>query len=342
MPEPFCTVSIVEGVSLGEVFWKTPFAETCNLITFEQTGTVAQWAPLDVMESYGNAISEKGGAFSGAGFEEAGGIGCDLLNGLQKVRSGIEGNGASEGLKGRAIRPSMRSPDFVQRGVSRRQAVEVTGRLSIRAFVDVPDEFNNISPAAMGEAAPEVFPKVYPESRWVVPSMKRTGAGKLVIFCLEMRIQSIGGKDLPDGNTGFEEVEAVGVQDFLLSRPSLIGTWLPGVKFQEEFFVQLSEFPLGGRLQEFCRHHIEYSQISKTVLDQGFLERFAHQMWRRGLLQDMVEIGQQMISGERFQDKPRTYAGSQRDQFLGAHSFREPRIPTQNGSQDTLGIKVGA
>jgi hypothetical protein len=186
MPEPFCAVSIVEDVRLGEVFGKTPFAETRDLIAFEQAGTVAQRSPLNVMESYGNAVSEKRGVLSGAGFEEPGGTGSNLFDSLEKVRFRIKGQGTSEGLKGRANRPSMGSPDFVRRGVSRRQAVEVTGRLSIRAFVDVPDEFNDISPAAMGEAAPEVFCKVYPESRRVVPSMKRTGAGELVSFCLEM------------------------------------------------------------------------------------------------------------------------------------------------------------
>jgi len=132
--------------------------------------------------------------------------------------------------------------------------MEVSGGLRIRAFVDAPDELNSISAATMGEASPEVSFKVYSESGWVVPSMKRTGAGKLIVFRLEVRVESIGSKDLPDGNTGFEEAKTVVVHAFLLSRASLTWTWLPGVEFKEELFIQLSELSLGGDLQEFCSH----------------------------------------------------------------------------------------
>jgi hypothetical protein len=99
--------------------------------------------------------------------------------------------------------------------------IEVTGCLGIRAFMDASDELNSISAAAMGEAAPEVPFKVDSEGGWVVPSMKRTGAGELIIFCPEMGIESVCSKDLSDGNTGFEEVEAIGDHALLLSRAGL-------------------------------------------------------------------------------------------------------------------------
>ena len=67
------------------------------------------------MKPYGHAVSEEGGAFSGAGLEEPGGNGRDLLNSLKKVCLGIEDNGASEGLKGGTVGSSTGGPDFVQR-----------------------------------------------------------------------------------------------------------------------------------------------------------------------------------------------------------------------------------
>ena len=67
------------------------------------------------MQSYDNAVSEKRGAFSDACLEEPGSNGRDLLNSLEKVCLRVKDNGASEGLKGRAFRSSVWSPDFVQR-----------------------------------------------------------------------------------------------------------------------------------------------------------------------------------------------------------------------------------
>jgi hypothetical protein len=78
------------------------------------------------------------------------------------------------------------------------------------------------------------------------------------------------------------------------------------------------------------------------MLDQGLPERLSQEMRCCGLLQGMVEIGHEVLPGEGFQDESRTYPGSQRDQLLGAQSFGKSRIPTQNGSQDTLGVEVGA
>lgn len=115
MAEWLCPVGIVEDVRLGEVFGKAPFAEPCDLIAQEQAGTVAKWTRLDIMQPYGNAVFKERGALSGACFEEPGGNGRDLFNSLEKVRLRIEGNGASEGLKGRTIRSSIWSPDSVQR-----------------------------------------------------------------------------------------------------------------------------------------------------------------------------------------------------------------------------------
>jgi hypothetical protein len=113
VPETLSAVSIVEDVGLGEVFGKAPLAETCNLIAQEQAGTVAQRTALDVMKSYGNGVSEKRGAFGGARLEGSGGKGRDLLDSLEKVCVRIEGNGASKGLKGGAVRSSTSSSDFV-------------------------------------------------------------------------------------------------------------------------------------------------------------------------------------------------------------------------------------
>jgi len=117
---------------------------------------------------------------------------------------------------------------------------------------------------------------------------------------------------------------------------------LSGIEFKEELFVQLRELSLGGDLQKLCGHHIEYSQVTETMLDQCFLEWAGHEMLRCGLLQSMVEIGHEVLLAEGFQDKPRAYSGPQRAQLLRAHSFGKSRIPAQDGSQDTLGVEVGA
>lgn len=69
MPETLCPVSIVEDVGLGEVPGKAPLAETCDLIALEEAGSVAEGAALDVMKPYGDAVSEKRGAFGGARLE---------------------------------------------------------------------------------------------------------------------------------------------------------------------------------------------------------------------------------------------------------------------------------
>ena len=99
---------------------------------------------------------------------------------------------------------------------------EVAGCLGVRAFVDASDELNSITAATAGEATPEISFKVDPEGAGIISTMKRTGAGELIVFCPEMRVESISSKDLPDGNTGFEETKAVGVHAFLLSRTGLI------------------------------------------------------------------------------------------------------------------------
>jgi hypothetical protein len=174
--------------------------------------------------------------------------------------------------------------------------IEVAGCLGVRAFVDASDELNSITAATAGETTPEISFKVDPKGSGIVSSMKRTRAGELIAFCLETRIQSVDGKDLPDGNTGFKEAKAVGVHTFLLSRAGLICAGLPGVEFKEELFVQFSELSLGSGLQKLSGHHIEYSQVSETMLGKCFLERFCHEMRCCGLLQGMVEIGHQVLS----------------------------------------------
>jgi hypothetical protein len=62
----------------------------------------------------------------------------------------------------------------------------------------------------------------------------------------------------------------------------------------------------------------------------------------RGLLQGMVEISPEVLFGEGLQDESGSYSGSQGDQLACAQSLGKSRIPTQNGSQDALGVEVGA
>jgi hypothetical protein len=124
--------------------------------------------------------------------------------------------------------------------------------------VDAPYELNGISAAAGCETTPEVSFKVHAEGSGIISAMERTGAGELSVSHLEMRIKSVGGKDLADGDTVFEKAKAIGIHSLPPLRTGLMGAGLSGVEFKEELLVQLSELSLGGGFQELCSHQIEH------------------------------------------------------------------------------------
>jgi hypothetical protein len=79
------------------------------------------------------------------------------------------------------------------------------------ASMDASDQLDGISAAASRETSPEVSLKVYAEGGGIVPTVERTGADELIVSALEARVQSVCGKNLSDGDTGFEETKAIGV-----------------------------------------------------------------------------------------------------------------------------------
>lgn len=202
-------MGIVEDMGLGEMFGKAPLAETRNPIGKEQTSAIAEGTALHVVQAHGRGIPQKGRVSSGARLEVAGGIGRYSFASLEKGNFGIEGNGASEGFKGRATLGL--GADGVLGGGTLRQTVQVTGGLGIRASVDMPDELNGIPTTAGRETSPEVSSKVHPEGGGIVSPVERTGTGELIPSGLEARVQPVGGKNFSDGDTVFEEIEAVGV-----------------------------------------------------------------------------------------------------------------------------------
>ncbi|OGQ79998.1 MAG: hypothetical protein A2289_01450 [Deltaproteobacteria bacterium RIFOXYA12_FULL_58_15] len=94
--------------------------------------------------------------------------------------------------------------------------MQVAGRLCMRAPVDAHNKIHGISAATGREATPKISFEVHPEGCGIVPSVEGAGACELIASYPEMRIESVGGKDLPHGDTGLEEAKAMGMHFFLL------------------------------------------------------------------------------------------------------------------------------
>jgi hypothetical protein len=81
----------------------------------------------------------------------------------------------------------------------------------MRTFMDASYELNGISPTTGRETVPQVSLKVYPKGRRVVSAMERTGAKELIASLPEVGVQPVGAKNLSYGDTGLEELKAIGV-----------------------------------------------------------------------------------------------------------------------------------
>jgi len=103
------TVGVIKQLALWETGGKAPLAPAGDRVRIEASAAVADWPPLQVVETHGDGSLEEGACGIGqSGLESCGRFHLDVLVVLEEGRQVIEWDATPEGPKGDRRRCAMR------------------------------------------------------------------------------------------------------------------------------------------------------------------------------------------------------------------------------------------
>jgi hypothetical protein len=221
----------------------------------------------------------------------------------------------------------------------------MAGSLGMGTAQYFSDQFHGIAAPARGEAVPKAARKLYPECGGIVPSVKRTGAGKPMSPSHEPFVESVEGEYIADCDLGLQiskvEFRKRSLHRYL-SRAFGGWRWFAGEKLEIEFFVKLGPFRPGSGKEQFRGHVVEKPQVAAGVIHKGLHEGPRHELRRARHIDDVLQVIEKHLPVIGFQHHPVMHPASQGDEGAASEALGKPHVPAHNGCEQALGVEVGA